>query len=140
MANSHDYIIVDEPKQKYSEHLIVDPTAILFVSFFVPLFWLPPMGGRFWMPLVWTVLNGYFLGSPTLKKEAWISVAGLLGIVALFIGLGIYGGARTEPFTLEQIAPYIRLAINAILFTTLYITVFTQSNAYELFKYMKNDE
>ncbi len=130
------YRIVDEPRVKpWAENLIVDPFIVLFVAIFLPIFWDPPFMGRFWMPLVWLLINGFALGSSTLAKEVIYSVAGLsagvlmVGAVSVMVAQGII----TVPT--EQLTPFVRLALFGLFLFTLYSVVMRQSTSYQLFQY-----
>ena len=129
------YEIIDEPKPRLHENLIVDPAAIFFVSIFLPLLWTPPFQGQYWIPFVWIIANGYLLGSPTLKKEVGISIAGL----ALWIGFSV--GAvyiiDLSSLKLEAAAPYIRILSRGIFFLSLYLVILKQSVPYGVYKYVK---
>lgn len=129
------YHIIDEPKPRLYENLIVNPIIILFVSIIVPLIWMPPMLGKYWIPLVWLVLNGYFLGSPTFWKEVFIAIGGGVCMIAAFLFLGIMHQQGLS----ESIMPYIFILLQAILFFTIYLIVFSQSAPYEIHEYV-NDE
>ncbi len=132
MANNHsDYVIIDEPKPSALSHLAVNPLYILFAAILVPLFWMPPMGGRFWLPLAWLLFNGYVLGSTTWKKEWLICGAGGIAILLLLFVLGAVANA------FMQAVPYVFIMINAVLFLTIYYAVFTQNSSYELFDYLR---
>ncbi|MAM86505.1 MAG: hypothetical protein CME36_04235 [unclassified Hahellaceae] len=129
------YDIIDEPKPRLQENFIVDPTAIFFVSVFLPLLWVPPLQGQYWLPFVWVIANGYLLGSPTLKKEIGISIAGIL----VWLGFSIGAVYLTEfvGFALEATAPYIRILSKGIFFLALYLVVLKQSAPYAVYRYVK---
>ncbi len=130
------YHIIDEPKVKKSEHLIVNPIIVLFVAIFLPIFWMPPYFGRWWLPLVWLTINGYLLGSPTLKKEIVISLLGLLTLFGLLEGF-IYI-SQIEPFSqLESLSQYAIITLNGAFFFILYLVVFKQTVPYEIYSYMR---
>jgi hypothetical protein len=130
------YHIIDEPKIKKSENLIMSPIIILFVAIFLPVFWNPPFMGRWWIPFLWLAFNGYLLGSPTLKKEIAISVIGILslfGLLELFIYI-----SEIEPFNqLKSLAQYVRIILNGVFFFILYIVVFKQTVPYDIYTYMR---
>lgn len=130
---SNNYAIIDEPKATALSYLVQNPLVILFASMIVPILISLPYLGRFWMPFIWLLINGYLLGSATWKKEWIISIAGILGM-----SLIIFGSAYFRE--MEYIRPYLRIALNALLFLTLYFAVFTQSTSYELFEYMREDK
>ncbi len=132
------YHIIDEPKIKQSENLIVDPVIILLVAIFLPLFWAPPYFGRWWLPFLWLAVNGYLMGSPTLKKEIAISVIGIIslfGLMELFIHI-----SKLEPFNqLKSLAQYVRIILNGAFFLILYLVVFKQSIPYEIYSYTRKE-
>ncbi|MEM9384837.1 MAG: hypothetical protein AAGA68_07230 [Pseudomonadota bacterium] len=134
------YKIIDEPKARRGmESLIVDPTVILLASMIIPLFWLPPAGGRYWLPMLWLALNGYALGSPTLGKEILTMLLGALGVVGLlFIVLALIQ-AGVLPFTEEGAYPYLRILTFGLFFLAVYMVVFRQATSYALFQYIQGD-
>ncbi|MCJ8313971.1 MAG: hypothetical protein HRU38_14895 [Saccharospirillaceae bacterium] len=138
--NQQSYKIIDEPKARVWCHLIINPNIILFAAMLVPLFWQPPLYGRFWMPLLWIVFNGFLLGSSTFKREVITCVLGILTMAGLGIWLLMYYQAQDTYFTIQQIIPYYKLLNLACLFLTLYISVFTQSTSYQLFEYMHRSQ
>ncbi len=130
------YEIIDEPKVKKSEHLIVNPIMVLFVAIFLPLFWMPPYFGRWWLPLVWLTVNGYLLGSPSLIKEIMISIVGLLFVFGLLEGF-IYI-SQIEPFVnFNSLPQYASITLNGAFFFILYLVVFKQSVPYGIYVYLK---
>jgi len=129
-----NYQIIDEPKPKKIENFIVDPIIILLASIFIPFILNPPMFGKYWMPIVWLLANGYFLGSSTIWKEVIISFIGsilLVGLIILFLYF------YQNPGLGDFITPYLRIIIQATLFLTLYLIVFTQANSYSIHEYLK---
>ncbi|MDZ7904263.1 MAG: hypothetical protein U5L01_17805 [Rheinheimera sp.] len=44
------YRIIDEPRLKKSQQLIVDPTLIFFAAMLVPMLVEIPLWGKFWLP------------------------------------------------------------------------------------------
>lgn len=131
------YQIIDEPQSKpWAENLIVNPIIVLFVSIFLPLFWNPPLFGRFWMPLVWLALNGYALGSSTLRREVAYSVAGGLVMVAVFFGTGWLYTHGVLGLPADQITPFLRLVLFAVFFFTIYSVVIRQTISFELYQYI----
>lgn len=130
------YHIIDEPKVKIAQQLIVNPVAVLLAAILVPMFLTIPLHGKFWLPFVWLMVNSYFLGSPTFWRECLYSIGGMLAIAAAFIGFG-YGikiDAISSPNTL---APYLRVLVNALYFIALYLVVFTQSVPFSIYEYVK---
>lgn len=128
------YNIIDEPKPKGLTQLIFDPIGILFACILIPIFWTPPLMGKFWMPILWMLANGIFLGSPTLKKEVFSAIFGGLVLLALFFSFGVF--ATTSEIA-KQIGPYIFILMNATLFLTLYYMAFCQASPYALHQYLK---
>lgn len=126
------YHIIDEPKPRMYENLILDPVIILFLSIIVPLFWNPPMAGKFWIPLLWLISNGFLLGSPTLRREIGFAFGGAVLLFITFYGLGV---AISNEF--KQAVPYLIIILHGILFLTLYMIVFAQTSAYGIHEYLK---
>ncbi|GGY83344.1 hypothetical protein GCM10011613_30290 [Cellvibrio zantedeschiae] len=130
------YRIIDEPKVKIDQQLIVNPVVILFAAMLVPLFVTIPFHGKFWLPFIWLIMNAYFLGSPTFWREFCYSLIGLFAIAGVFIGFGY--GIKTEVITSpNKLAPYMRVLVNAIYFIALYLVVFTQSVPFSVYEYVK---
>lgn len=130
------YHIVDEPKGSQFDKLVINPIIILFVAIFIPIFITLPFDGRWWMPFAWLAINGYLLGSPTLKSEVVISIVGVLslyGLLELFIIL-----SQQDLFSeMKSFVQYVRIILNGVLFLTMYLVVFKQSTPYEIFTYMR---
>lgn len=136
MANS-TYQIIDEPKARLYRHLIVPPLAILLIAVFLPLFWTPPFSGRYWMPFLWLMINGLFLGSYSLKYEWTVSIIGALWVYFL-PQMCIYGLSYVDwPGDFRKTFPYIRLLAQAFFYLFLYLVVFKQERSYALFSYLK---
>ena len=130
------YHIIDEPQVKRSENLIVNPTIILLVAIFLPFFWMPPFMGRWWLPFLWLAFNGYFLGSPSLKKEILISIMGLVFMFCLTTGFTYI--SYVEPYSqFKSLSQYAGIILNGTFFFILYLVVFKQNLPYELYNYMK---
>ena len=131
-----DYHIIDEPKVKKAENLIVNPIVILFAAIFIPLFWMPPLYGRWWIPLVWLTINGYLLGSPSLKSEIITSVLGLIalfGLLEVFIII-----SEIDPYSqFDSLVHYARIILNGVFFFIVYLVVFKQTTPFEIYSYMK---
>lgn len=115
---------------------IVNPMAILLAAMLVPIFVNIPLYGKFWVPFIWLILNGYFLGLPTFWRECCYAIGGVLAIVAAFAGFGyaIKIGLISSP---DSVAPYLRVLVNAIYFIALYLAVFTQSVPFSVYEYVK---
>jgi len=128
------YQIIDEPKSRGYENLILNPLVILFLGIVVPIFWQPPLFGRFWMPVVWLLANGYFLGSPTMLKEVLIGIVGCLCIAGSFLLL-MYLHQEQELW--RFLVPYFKIFTQAILFFTLYLIVLAQSGPFSIHEYIK---
>lgn len=130
------YRIIDEPKVKMAQQLIVNPVAILLAAMLVPIFVSIPLYGKFWLPFIWLIVNGYLLGSPTFWRECFYSVFGILAIAGIFIGYGY--GIKTDVITSpNSLAPYMRVLVNALYFIALYLVVFTQSVPFSIYEYVK---
>ena len=132
------YHIIDEPRVKPQAHLIVNPLVILLVGMLLPLFWHPPLAGRVWMPLLWMVINGYLLGSPHLKQEVLIGLAGLIAWFGTLYGTALGMALINQSDSFDAVLPYLRLFLSAIFFLTLYLMMFKQMLAYELHMYLKD--
>lgn len=130
------YHIIDEPKVKMTQHLIVNPVAILLAAMLVPIFVSIPLYGKFWLPFIWLMVNGYLLGSPTFWRECIYSIVGILAIVSTFIGYG-YGIKIDFISSPNSLAPYLRVLVNAIYFIALYLVVFTQMVPFSIYQYVK---
>mgnify|MGYP000232159733 CR=1 FL=1 len=133
----NSYQIIDEPKPKSYERFVVDPLAILFVSIIVPLFWVPPLMGKFWIPVIWILANGYFMGSPTLKRELLIAVLGLIGFLILVFAIGFIVSHYNQPDIADSIGPYFQILMQGTFFFTLYLIVFKQAAPYAIHQYLK---
>lgn len=136
MSNKHLYRIIDEPRARAAERLIVNPLVILFVSIFLPLLWSPPLMGRFWMPFVWIMVNSFLLGSPTFWKELLISV----GALGSMLGLVFMAGAFAETLQLDNggsVYPYFRIALLAAFYLFLYLVVFIQMAPWSIYDYVR---
>ncbi|MDJ0758438.1 MAG: hypothetical protein QNJ19_03525 [Woeseiaceae bacterium] len=134
------YRIIDEPRSKpWGEKLIVDPTIILLAAILVPLFWNPPYFGRFWLPALWLIINGYALGSSTLGKEIATIVGGLFLAWAVLWLTSVVRKANPD-LSIEAFLPYTRLLLFGVFFLTLYLVVFKQGRSYQLFKYVRGGD
>jgi hypothetical protein len=131
-----NYRIIDEPKTKIANQLIVNPIAILLASIFVPLFVNIPLYGKFWLPFVWLIINSYLLGSPTFWRECFFSIIGLLFILCAFVGFGY--GIKTEIISSpNRWSAYFRILVTAFYFVAIYIVVFTQLIPFSIYDYVK---
>lgn len=131
------YKIIDEPKVRGAEKLIVNPILILFASVIIPIFWNPPFLGRLWMPLVWLGVNGFLLGSPTFKKEILYLVGGAISQVGLFFLLGILVSNKVFTDNGEQLYPFYQIVSQGVLFFIMYVVVIIQSTPYDIYSYVK---
>ena len=130
------YRIIDEPKVKMAQQLIVNPVAILLAAMLVPIFLTIPLYGKFWLPFVWLIVNGYFLGSPTFWRECIYSLFGILAIAGIFIGYGY--GINTDAITSpNSLAPYLQVLVNGVYFSALFLAVFTQTVPFSIYEYVK---
>ena len=135
---AENYQIIDEPKPSRWSKFIVSPIAILLVSMLLPMMWSPPWGGRYWMPLVWLVANGLLLGSASWRKETMYCIAGGLSMLACVYG-SLFYFQNYHPELLRQAVPYILIALNGLLFLSLYLVVFTQATSYNLYQYIHRE-
>ena len=121
----HDYIIIDEPGLSPIAHIVLNPLVILFATLIIPIIWNPPALGRFWMPYIWLLLNGYALNSATWAKEWVICIAGIILMCLIWLSIALAVDHKE---------------VNATWLLCLYYAVFTQSTSYELFEYMREKE
>ncbi len=134
------YEIIDEPHAKpWGERLILDPAIILFAAIIIPLFLPLPLYGRFWIPMLWLVLNGYALGSSTFGKEIATLVVGAVVWLALLYGVSYLSATESLDLPSEAIGRYMRILLFGVYFLTLYVVVFRQSRSYELYKYIRGE-
>lgn len=120
------YQIIDEPKTKAANYLIVPPYLILLAAIFLPLYIGP----------LWLIINGYLLGSPTFKKELLIIMFGTLVMTAAFLGFGHLVQTLGE----EQMAPfasYFKILSRGLYFFLMYWVIALQNAPYELYSYIK---
>lgn len=137
---NQSYHIIDEPKKTGKERLVVNPLIILFACIFIPILITLPFFGKFWMPFVWLLANGYFLGSATWKKEWAYSAGGIAIMFVLFVVLSMSPLFGISDNAMNILAPYLPTVLNALLFLSLYVVVFTQSTSYELHQYIHGKE
>ncbi|MBL4772210.1 MAG: hypothetical protein JKX98_00945 [Alcanivoracaceae bacterium] len=137
MANNNEYIIIDEPKVRFLEKLIVNPIIVLFAAMIIPMFVNLPFYGRWWLPFVWLIFNGIILGSPTIKKEIIYSIVGFVLLAALLFGTTyMLNTGMTFSFS---IVSYLVIIMNAVFFLFLYLLVFTQGAPYQIYQYIKGE-
>ena len=130
------YRIIDEPRVKIAKRFIVNPVAILLAAMLVPLFVSIPLYGKFWLPFIWLIINGYLLGSPTFWRECVYSIVGVLAIAGVFIGFG-YSIKIALISSPDHLVPYLRVLVNTLYFIALYLVVFTQSVPFSIYEYVK---
>jgi len=135
MENKSNYTIIDEPKTKYLEHLIVSPVIILFAAMIVPMLIKIPYFGRWWLPFVWLTFNGIILGSPTIKKEIFYSIVGLLILIGAYLLLNYLFQLQLQ-FRFS-IFDYFVILMYGIFFLFLYLIVFLQDAPYQIYQYIK---
>lgn len=115
----------------------MNPVVVLLAGMFLPLFWNPPWFGRMWIPLLWICVNGFLLGSPSVKKEIMTCVVGAAIWFTLpygvFFILGIFDAKDLMPLA----APYIRIVNQGVFFVTLYVVCIKQMLAYNIFIYLR---
>lgn len=130
-----DYLIIDEPKARFSGRFVVNPVFILLASMVIPFIITLPLYGRFWMPFIWLLFNGFAMGSPSLKKEIFwgVLVCALIWAI-LFPIWDIIHINLDDP---KRFQPYIIIVLNAVLFTGLYMVTLTQNVPFEIFAYIK---
>jgi hypothetical protein len=95
------------------------------------------MFGRFWIPLIWLLVNGYALGSASLRREIVTILVGVLAWLALYFGVAFTLASGIVAIPAQAVAPYLRLLLFGVFFLTLYLVVFRQSTSYQLFKYSR---
>ena len=135
------YKIIDEPTTKpWGENFVVDPIIILLAAILVPLLWNPPALGRFWLPLVWLILNGYALGSSTLGREIGYMALGIVGWYAVLRITSAIIGTGYVTLPVADVYDYVIIAQFGIFFLTMYLVVFKQSQSYHLFRYIRGDD
>jgi len=136
MANNNTYTIIDEPKTRFLEHLIINPIFILFAAMIIPLLIDLPFFGRWWLPFAWLIFNSFIMGSPTIVKEAIYTTIGLLTISALFyfVFYLINSGIQFE----FSIVRYIVIFMQGLFFLFLYLIVFLQLAPYQIYQYIKD--
>ena len=120
------YQIIDEPKQRKADYLIVPPILILLASIFLPYYIAP----------IWLLVNSYLLGSPTFRRELIIIIVGSL-LLAVFALGSVYLLQQQGEELLERFSPYIRLTSRAGYFFMLYWVIALQNAPYELFNYIR---
>jgi len=133
------YHIIDEPKPKFSEKLVVNPVIILFAAILVPLFWNIPLAGKLWIPLVWVIANGIILGSSTLGKEILTIFLGSLFYLIVLFGTFFVITSTDYLQYQEVVKPYLHIFLQAIFFVTLYISIFMQTASYNIFDYIREN-
>jgi hypothetical protein len=137
MTKNEDYIIIDEPKVRFLENMIINPVIILFAAMVIPIFVNIPFYGRWWLPFVWLIFNGVILGSPSIKKEIFYSVLGFFLLVILFYAT-LYFYNRHAPFNYSFI-DYMVIIANGLFFGFLYLVVFSQNAPYQIYQYVKGE-
>jgi len=130
-----DYLIIDEPKARFSGRFVINPIFILLASIIIPIVITLPFYGRFWLPFIWLAFNGFVMGSPSLKKETiWgLLVCALIWTILFPVWDAIYATLENP----KRFQPYIIIGLNAVLFAGLYMVVFIQSVPFEIFEYVK---
>lgn len=133
------YRIIDEPKATKGQQLVVSPMLILLAAIVAPLLLKLPEYGQYWLPFAWLILNGYWLGSPTLWRECLYAVLGLGAVAGMIIGFNYsaVNGYMVDP---DRFLPYLRVAINAVQFIALYMVVFTQLVPFSVYQYVKQGQ
>jgi hypothetical protein len=114
MAHEGTYRILDEPAPSGLGHLIVHPMWPLLSVMFAGV----------WLSLPWFVLNSFALGSATRFKELAVAVSGPLGLLGLWLGLGV-------------LHTLLKLPQGAIPYLLLVLTLWKLAVAYWLFDLQK---
>ncbi len=135
MGNNLKYIIIDEPKTRFFEHFIINPILILLAAMIIPMLISLPYFGRWWLPFVWLIFNGFLMGSPTIKKEFIYSLLGLITISAFFY-LIYFIVKENLQFDFSAIN-YIVIFMQGLFFLFLYFVVFLQLAPYQIYQYVK---
>jgi hypothetical protein len=131
-----EYRIIDEPRPRTAERLIVDPTVILFAAMLVPILspWLYLFSWS--VPLLWWAFNCWLLRSPNWRREAMamsLAVVGVVALIVLTLHLSDYGWFA-DP---RRIWSYSFILQTAVFFGGLYYAVFQQANAYAIFVHVR---
>lgn len=134
MENNKDYAIIDEPKIKFLEHLIVNPIIILFAAMLIPMLIQIPYYGRWWLPFAWLTFNGFILGSPTLIREIFYSTICIILLAGMYYLM--YHLMQTRINFEFSIFKYIIIIMYGILFLFMYLVVFLQSAPYQIIQYV----
>lgn len=130
-----EYRIIDEPRPRAAERLIVDPTFILFAAVLAPMLLRGVYLVAWIIPLLWWAFNAWLLRSPSWRREAVAVSLGVLGVVAVILltvrlaGLGWFEDPR-------RIWSYSFILQSAMFFGGLYYAAFQQANAYAIFVHL----
>ncbi len=122
MARGDTYRIMDEPAPSGLGHLIVHPMWPLLAIMF----------GGVWLSLPWFVLNAFALGSPTRYKELGVAVLGPVGLLALWLGLGVVDNASPIP---KGALPYLMLLLTLWKLAVAYWLFDLQKQSFALHEY-----
>ena len=131
-----EYRIIDEPRPRAAEGLIVDPIVILFAAIFVPMLsrWLHLFSWS--IPLLWWAFNCWLLRSPNWRREAMamsLAVLGVIAVIMLTVNLSAFGWFE-DP---HRIWRYSFILQTAVFFGGLYYAVFQQATAYAIFVHVR---
>ncbi|MEC7522956.1 MAG: hypothetical protein VYE22_23975 [Myxococcota bacterium] len=116
------YRLADEPEPTRLERFVVEP--------FWPLLALMLGGG--WLAWPWFVFNGFALGSPTRRKEAWIAGGAFAGSV--LYALAVVGMVAGELISF-QVARYLIIVMVVVKLAGAYWIHSLQGRTFPLFEH-----
>ncbi len=124
------YQIADEPRASGLARIVVNPIWPLFSFMFC----------RPWLAFPWFVLNGWALGSPSLRKEAAIAGLGLaVGALVMWLALGAasgqWAGLPTEGSFDRETFAYLNALRRGLQLAAAYALMTTQAPAFALWEY-----
>lgn len=116
------YHLPDEPRPGALQNIVTDPMWAFLSTMLVGA----------WFGLAWFVLNGFALGSPTLKREIGLAVLAVGGKALLVLAMV----AALQAGWIEKGAlPYCYLAASGLLLACTYSLFLLQARTFELFAY-----
>lgn len=138
MDRKYDYRIVDEPNPRRFDALIINPLFIFLAAIAVPIFFPVPFVIKIIAPVIWLLLNSFFLGSPSFWKEC---LAGLIGVASIFgvLWAWAYFVAMVD-FNHSKFGngmQYVPILTQAGLILTLFCVVSMQSKPFAIRQYLK---
>ena len=122
MRTIDGYRIVDEPLPGRLERFAVNPLWPLLAFMF---------GGAL-IAWAWSILNAHALGSPTRRRETWIVVGGLAGIVAIAMAIAFLAVKGVVP---REKVPHAMLLLVLWKLGISYWIFFLQSRTFELYQH-----